>query len=94
MGKKIAIIGGGVSGLACAQRLAAESESSIDSIVVVDTGNRTCGGRISSRMDKQSGYEFDHAAQYFSVKDNKTEFAEYCREATKRGELYAIDDLS
>jgi len=45
-------------------------------------------------MDKQSGYEFDHAAQYFSVKDNKTEFAEYCREATKRGELYAIDDLS
>jgi predicted NAD/FAD-dependent oxidoreductase len=94
MGKKIAIIGGGVSGLACAQRLAAESESSIDSIVVFDTGNRTCGGRISSRMDKQSGYEFDHAAQYFSVKDNKTEFAEYCREATKRGELYAIDDLS
>merc|ERR1712091_324396 len=45
-------------------------------------------------MDKQSGYEFDHAAQYFSVKDNKTEFAEYCREATNRGELYAIDDLS
>jgi len=40
MGKKIAIIGGGVSGLACAQRLAAESESSIDSIVVFDTGNR------------------------------------------------------
>ena len=94
MGKKIAIIGGGVSGLACAQRLAAESESSIDSIVVFDTGNRTCGGRISSRMDKKNGYEFDHAAQYFSVKDNKTEFAEYCREATKRGELYAIDDLS
>ena len=75
MGKKIAIIGGGVSGLACAQRLAAESESSIDSIVVFDTGNRQCGGRISSRMDKKTGFAFDHAAQYFSVKDNKTEFA-------------------
>lgn len=95
-GKRIAIIGGGLAGLACAQRLASlDSNDVIASVSVFDTGNRNCGGRCSSRVDRKTGYEFDHAAQYFSIDDRekseKKMFAEYCREAVERAELYAVD---
>ena len=73
-GKRIAIIGGGLAGLACAQRLASlDSNDVIASVSVFDTGNRNCGGRCSSRVDKKTGYEFDHAAQYFSIDREKSE---------------------
>ena len=91
MGKNVAIIGGGISGLACAQRLS-ESNDIIDSITVFDTGNRSCGGRASSRVYPKAGFEFDHAAQYFSVKDENTPFSRYCRAAIDRNELYVIDN--
>jgi len=72
---KIAIIGGGASGLACAQQLAFHSIPS----VVFDTGEHGVGGRLATRSSvdasllkttpsspplPQNSMVFDHAAQY------------------------------
>jgi predicted NAD/FAD-dependent oxidoreductase len=71
----IAIIGGGASGLACAQQLAFHSIPS----VVFDTGEHGVGGRLATRSSldasllkttpsppplPQNSMVFDHAAQY------------------------------
>ena len=63
----VAVIGAGVAGLACAQRLRAAGRH----VVVFDKGRRP-GGRVSTR--RQDGRQFDHGAQFFTARDPR--FAE------------------
>jgi len=58
-----AIIGAGISGLACAQQLRA---AGID--VTVFEKSRGLGGRLATRR-LDSGAAFDHGAQYFTARD-------------------------
>ncbi|MBI1339333.1 NAD(P)-binding protein [bacterium] len=64
--RSIAIIGAGVAGLACAQRLT----SARVSVRVFDKG-RSPGGRVSTRrVNLPSGVaQFDHGAQYVTARD-------------------------
>jgi predicted NAD/FAD-dependent oxidoreductase len=59
---KIAVIGAGFSGLACARELAAA-----DVAVEVFEKARGGGGRAATR--RAGAYRFDHGAQYFTVRD-------------------------
>ena len=63
---RVCVIGGGVSGLACAGRLSALGAD----VVVFDKG-RQVGGRMSSRRVELSGggSRFDHGAPVFEVRD-------------------------
>eukprot|EP00929_Paragymnodinium_shiwhaense_P063326 TRINITY_DN31647_c0_g1_i1.p1 TRINITY_DN31647_c0_g1~~TRINITY_DN31647_c0_g1_i1.p1 ORF type:complete len:603 (-),score=133.80 TRINITY_DN31647_c0_g1_i1:665-2473(-) len=61
--QSVGIIGGGVAGLACAQRLKALGVPA----VVFDTGKRGPGGRASSRLWR--GHVVDHAAQFVACTD-------------------------
>jgi predicted NAD/FAD-dependent oxidoreductase len=65
---KIAIIGGGVSGLACARRL---KEAGVKA-KVFDKGHQA-GGRISTRIANRNTdpLSFDHGAQYFTARDER-----------------------
>ena len=58
---KVAIIGGGISGLSCARRLQVLGIES----VVFDTGKKNTGGRCSSRNLQVDGqtYITDHSSQ-------------------------------
>ncbi len=58
----IAIVGAGIAGLSCAQRLRAAGWS----VTLFDKGRRP-GGRACSRQSR-TGVQFDHGAQYFTVK--------------------------
>jgi predicted NAD/FAD-dependent oxidoreductase len=64
---RVAIVGGGISGLSCARKLASYGIEA----VVFDTGKKAAGGRCSSRyvdtIGKDTSMIFDHSAQYFSV---------------------------
>jgi predicted NAD/FAD-dependent oxidoreductase len=62
MSRRITIIGAGMAGLTAARALAAAGHD----VVVLDRG-RGPGGRTSRRHG--GGYEFDHGAQYFTVRD-------------------------
>jgi len=66
----VAVIGGGISGLACAGRL---NQLGIKNVTVYDGGSHSVGGRCSSRDVNIQGkdYRFDHAAQYFILGDTK-----------------------
>lgn len=59
---RIAIVGAGMSGLVAARVLQAEGLQ-----VRVFEKSRGCGGRMATR--RSSGYEFDHGAQFFTVRD-------------------------
>lgn len=72
---KIAIVGAGIAGLACADALAAAGHT----LTLFDKG-RAPGGRMSTRriatppgsgaaVDVSSDAHFDHGAQYFTVRD-------------------------
>lgn len=81
---RVAIVGGGLAGLACAIELASHRIHS----TVFDTGEHGVGGRAATRstLDRSltSGstagtalppeqlLQFDHAAQYFVVDDDST----------------------
>ncbi|XP_048241536.1 renalase-like [Haliotis rufescens] len=67
---RVAIVGGGVSGLVCAARL---GQLNIHDVTVFDTGQNAVGGRCSSRHVPIEGktYIFDHSAQYFTVTDKR-----------------------
>ncbi|WAR03449.1 RNLS-like protein, partial [Mya arenaria] len=69
-GPSVAVIGGGIAGLVCANRLA---QLGISNVVVFDTGRHGPGGRCSSRHVNISGrlQTFDHSAQYFTVSDSR-----------------------
>lgn len=62
---KVAIVGGGISGLSCARRFQALG---IDS-TVFDTGKKVVGGRCSSRNLQVDGKNHitDHASQFFTA---------------------------
>ena len=79
--QKVAIIGGGIAGLSCAQHLA-DGSGKYD-VTVYDTGRLRPGGRCSTRQsgdkpkdnDAQhtpllSKYRYDHAAQLISADNN------------------------
>ncbi len=63
---KIAVIGAGMAGLACAEALAAGGSD----VTLFDKGRRA-GGRMSTRIVETAAGPagFDHGAQYFSVRD-------------------------
>ena len=63
---QIAIVGAGMAGLACAERLAGQGHV----ITMLDKG-RGPGGRMSTRRVATIAGEatFDHGAQYFTVRD-------------------------
>ena len=65
IGSQIAVIGAGISGIACARVL---SEAGL-SVHVFDKGRRP-GGRVSSRTVEKDGHDFsfDYGAQYFTVR--------------------------
>lgn len=58
---RIAIIGSGMTGLACARRLTAAGFAP----VVLDKG-RSIGGRLATRRTPE-GWQFDHGAQYITA---------------------------
>lgn len=64
----IAIIGAGMAGLTCGQRLFANGHK----VQLFDKG-RGPGGRISSRRVDVDGetLHFDHGAQYFTARDER-----------------------
>lgn len=59
----VAVIGAGISGLTCAQRL---QDFGFD--VTIFEKSRGKGGRMSTRRSAEGLY-FDHGAQYFTVRD-------------------------
>ncbi|MBK8209710.1 MAG: FAD-dependent oxidoreductase [Rhodospirillales bacterium] len=64
---RVAVIGAGIAGLACARLLAAHRHA----VTIFDKG-RAPGGRISSR--RENGIFFDHGAQYFTARHRR-----FCR---------------
>jgi predicted NAD/FAD-dependent oxidoreductase len=73
--KSVALIGGGISGLVCAQRL---KELGLNP-TVFDTGKRAVGGRVSSRTlsfepkgaKKPLRVPVDHSTQFFTATDER-----------------------
>ena len=63
--RRVAVIGGGISGLACGRRL---QQLGIDA-TIFDTGKREVGGRCSSRVVEVNKKQvvLDHSAQYFTA---------------------------
>ncbi|MEB3329340.1 MAG: FAD-dependent oxidoreductase [Candidatus Sericytochromatia bacterium] len=64
---RVAIVGGGLAGLSCAQRLQAAGHT----VEVFDKG-RGPGGRISTRQDEMAGH-FDHGAQFVTTREPEFE---------------------
>lgn len=89
---RVAVVGAGVAGLACARALAEEGLS----VRVFDKG-RAVGGRLSTRAVRDD--RFDLGAQYFTVRDDR--FARCVRAwvgagvcATWRGRVVAFEEGS
>ena len=66
--RKIAVIGAGIAGMACARTLSQAGQT----VTVFEKG-RSAGGRMSTR--KSEFGNFDHGAQYFTVRDARFEKA-------------------
>lgn len=62
---RVAVIGGGISGLVCARRLAEAGRE-----VTVFEKSRGVGGRMATRRTP-IGASFDHGAQYFTARDER-----------------------
>lgn len=75
--RTVAVVGAGIGGLVCAQRL-----SDAGFRVRVFDKSRGVGGRMSVRRG-DCGTEFDHGAQYFTVKNEA--FAEHVARWTRVG---------
>ena len=71
----VAVVGAGMSGLACARALAPHAK------VQVFDKSRGVGGRLSTRY--AGAYEFDHGAQYFTARD--PHFQAFVAEAVTAG---------
>jgi predicted NAD/FAD-dependent oxidoreductase len=61
LGKSVVVIGAGIGGIICAQRLAAAGYA-----VTLFDKSRGVGGRVATRRGDADG-QFDHGAQYFTV---------------------------
>jgi cation diffusion facilitator CzcD-associated flavoprotein CzcO len=69
---RVAIVGGGVAGIACAQSLVANGFG--NRVDIYDQGSRGPGGRTSSSRPVEVNGEtmaFDHGAQFFTANDPK-----------------------
>ncbi|MEM9560926.1 MAG: FAD-dependent oxidoreductase, partial [Planctomycetota bacterium] len=76
---RVAVVGAGISGLACARTLA---DQGVD-VCVLDRG-RGPGGRTSTRQSRDStGATFDHGAPFFQVADAR--FGRYVRSWIEQG---------
>lgn len=75
-GLRVAVIGAGISGTACARVLAAHG---VD--VTIVEKSRGAGGRMSTRRSDAGA--FDHGAQYFTARDPR--FSERVRDWTEQG---------
>ncbi|MDA0239083.1 MAG: FAD-dependent oxidoreductase [Proteobacteria bacterium] len=73
----IAIVGAGMAGLACAQRL---GHAGLQPILIEKS--RGLGGRVSTRRT-ESGDMFDHGAQYVTARSSG--FRHFIEEASRRG---------
>ena len=64
--RRVAVVGAGIAGLACARRLSASGHK----VKVYDKG-RGVGGRAATRRMRigESDLRFDHGAQYFTARD-------------------------
>ena len=80
---RVAVIGGGVSGLACARTCAERGLA----VTVFDKGRgpagRACTRRLEGVEGVPDGLTFDHGAQYFTVRDER--FARTVEEASEAG---------
>ena len=76
MSQRIAVIGAGMAGLACASRL----ESAGLSVVVLDKG-RTIGGRLATRAS--GGFAFDHGAP--ALEAERAPFQSFLRDLGEAG---------
>ena len=76
---KIAIIGAGISGIACARKL---REFGHDNVAIFDKA-RGPGGRLSTR--REGSLRFDHGAQYFTIR--RESFAETMRPLRQAGNV-------
>ena len=74
--QRVAVVGGGLAGLTCAQTLQAGGCE-----VVVLEKSRGPGGRLSTRRTESAQY--DHGAQYFTVRD--PQFASFIDGCSKEG---------
>ncbi|PQO44582.1 NAD(P)/FAD-dependent oxidoreductase [Blastopirellula marina] len=63
--KRVAIIGAGISGLLCARQL-----NSVMDVWVYEK-SRIISGRMATRRVPETGANFDHGAQYFTVRSNE-----------------------
>lgn len=79
--QKIAIIGAGMAGLACASALKAGGAAP-----VIFEKSRGIGGRIATRRHPD-GYEFDHGAQFFTIRTDA--FRDFTRHARDSGLIAA-----
>jgi predicted NAD/FAD-dependent oxidoreductase len=77
-GVRIAVIGAGIAGLACARELARA-----DARVTVFERSRGLGGRLGTR--RQGNLAFDHGAQYITARSHS--FVKYAEVAGRAGML-------
>jgi hypothetical protein len=77
-GVRIAVIGAGIAGLACARELARA-----DARVTVFERSRGLGGRLGTR--RQGSFVFDHGAQYIIARSRS--FARYMEVAARAGSV-------
>lgn len=76
---RVAVIGGGISGLACARTL---SDQGCE-VTVYDQG-RSVGGRLATRRSRDpNAPAFDHGAPFFRITDER--FARYARSWVEMG---------
>jgi predicted NAD/FAD-dependent oxidoreductase len=77
-GVRVAVVGAGIAGLACARELARA-----DARVTVFERSRGLGGRLGTR--RQGNLAFDHGAQYFTARSHS--FVKYAEVAGRAGVL-------
>ena len=82
--KTIGIVGSGIAGLMCGQRL----QQAGHEVFLIDKGRRA-GGRMSTR--NRETWQWDHGAQYFTVRDNQ--FAQYVKAWKESGVVSEWFDL-
>lgn len=82
--KRIGVVGSGIAGLMCGQRLKEAGHT----VFLVDKGRRS-GGRMSTR--NKETWQWDHGAQYFTVRDDR--FASYVDTWKKNGVVSEWFDL-
>lgn len=75
---RVAIVGAGISGITCANKLL---EAGV-SVTLFDKG-RKLGGRLASR--DRDEYTFDYGAQYFTARDER--FKTFVNELVERGSV-------